>query len=107
VSNWRDVVALHDALFSMTASPVVAINRAVAVAEAFGDARGVLPALPDPAKDPRLETYQPYWAARANLLARAGTHNEEAPLAYDIAIGLEYDLAILTFLLRRQAARPR
>ena len=107
MSNWSDVVALYDVLFAMTASPVVAINRAVALAEAFGDARGALPALPDPAKDPRLDTYQPYWAARADLLARIDTHSDEARRAYDIAFGLDHAPAVHTFLLRRQAALPR
>jgi predicted RNA polymerase sigma factor len=102
--NWGDVVALYDALFALTASPVVAINRAVALAEVSGDARAGIAALPDPAHDPRLETYQPYWAARADLLARTGEHNEEARRAYDIAIGLEHDPAVRTFLLKRHAA---
>ncbi len=105
--NWPDVVALYDAPFALTQSPVVAINRAVALAEATGDANAALAALPDPANDPRLETYQPYWAARADLLARTGTHNEESRRAYDIAIGLEHDPAVRTFLMRRQAALPR
>jgi predicted RNA polymerase sigma factor len=106
-NNWSDVVALYDALFALTASPVVAINRAAALAEGSGDANAALAALPDPAHDSRLETYQPYWAARADLLARTGAHHEEARRAYDIAIGLEHDPAVRTFLLKRQAALPR
>jgi predicted RNA polymerase sigma factor len=101
-NNWLDVVALYDALLALTASPVVAINRAVALAESTGDVHAALAALPDPANDPRLETYQPFWAARADLLARTGTHHEEARRAYDMAIGLESDPAVRTFLLTRQ-----
>jgi predicted RNA polymerase sigma factor len=113
--NWADVVALYDALYALTASPVVAINRALAVAE-VDDAAAGLASLPDPADDPRLETYQPYWAARAELLSRVGAaragkdaHNAalaDARRAYDIAIGLERDPAVRNFLLARQRQLP-
>ena len=54
--------------------------------------------------DVRLAEYQPYWAARAELLAKAGAHNE-ARHAYEIAIGLEQrDDAVRRFLQRRQSA---
>jgi len=55
----------------MTGSPVVAINRAIAIAEAHGAGEG-LAALDELAGDQRLAEYQPYWAARAGLLAKAG-----------------------------------
>ncbi len=63
VNNWKDVLKLYDALYALTESPVVAINRALAVAEVHG-AAAALAALPNPALDARLESYQPYWAAR-------------------------------------------
>ena len=50
---------------------MVAINRAVAIAEARGAAPG-LAALDALSGDARLAEYQPYWAARAGLLARTG-----------------------------------
>jgi len=50
-----------------------------------------------------LSQYQPYWSARAHLLARAGDHDAARP-AYDRAIGLEIDPAIRRFLQKRQAA---
>ena len=65
--------ALYDALAAITGSPVVAINRAVAMAETDGPAAG-LAALDALAGDARLAQYQPYWAARAALLAAAGRH---------------------------------
>ena len=68
---------------------MVAINRALAIAEMHGAAAG-LAALPEAAADARLAEYQPYWAARAELLARTGAH-DEAWHAYEIAIGLERD----------------
>jgi RNA polymerase sigma-70 factor (ECF subfamily) len=54
------------------------------------------------AGDARLAEYQPYWAARAELLAKAGA-SEEARQAYDIAIGLERDPAVRRFLQRRRS----
>ena len=53
----------------------------------------------------RLMEYQPYWAARAELLARTGAH-DEARRAYEIAIGLERDPAVRRFLQRRQSGLP-
>jgi predicted RNA polymerase sigma factor len=59
--------------------------------------------MPDPKADARLSEYQPYWAARAELLAKTGAH-DEARHAYQIAIGLERDPAVRLFLQERQAA---
>ncbi|MGA7413561.1 MAG: DUF6596 domain-containing protein [Bryobacteraceae bacterium] len=101
-ANWAEVVQLYDALFALSGSPVVAINRALAIAELYG-AKPALEAMPDPAKDARLIQYQPYWAARAELLAKTG-EAEDAWRAYDIAIGLERDPAVRCFLQRRQAS---
>jgi predicted RNA polymerase sigma factor len=98
--NWPDVVRLYDALVAISASPVVAINRALALAE-LGGARAALQEMPALEADARLTEYQPYWAARAELLAKAGAH-AEAHHAYDIAIGLERDPAVRRFLQRRQ-----
>jgi len=101
-ANWAEVVQLYDALHSLTHSPVVTINRALAVAEIHG-AAAALEAMPEIATDARLSEYQPYWAARAELLARTGAQNE-ARHAYEIAIGLELDPAVRRFLQHRQLA---
>jgi predicted RNA polymerase sigma factor len=101
-ANWAAVVQLYDALFELSRSPVVAINRALAIAEMRGPRAG-LAAMQEVAADARLAEYQPYWAARADLLARAGEH-AEARHAYDIAIGLEGDPAVRRFLQQRQSA---
>jgi RNA polymerase sigma-70 factor (ECF subfamily) len=101
-SNWADVVELYDVLFALTSSPVVALNRALAIAEVRGAAAG-LDAMPDLNADARLAEYQPYWAARAELLAKTAA-NDEAQHAYEIAIGLERDPAVRRFLRQRQAA---
>jgi predicted RNA polymerase sigma factor len=104
LANWVQVVQLYDALFALAGSPVVAINRALAIAEVDG-AEAALRAMPDAESDPRLADYQPYWAARAELLARTGAY-DEARRAYEIAAGLERDPAVRRFLQRRQAALP-
>jgi RNA polymerase sigma-70 factor (ECF subfamily) len=106
-SDWAAIERIYDVLLSMTGSPVVAINRAIAVAETRGAAAG-LAALDALADDARLEEYQPYWAARAGLLARTGDPAAAAE-AYERAIGLERDPAVRRFLERRRAellARP-
>ncbi|AZO60411.1 MAG: RNA polymerase subunit sigma-70 [Mesorhizobium sp.] len=95
-TDWTAIRQLYDALMAIAGSPVVAINRAVAIAEAEGAAEG-LAALDEIGGDKRLAEYQPYWAARAELLARLG-RTAEAAEAYDRAIGLERDPALRHFL---------
>lgn len=101
-SDWAAIAQLYDALAVITDSPVVAINRAIAVAETRGAAAG-LAALDALADDPRLADYQPYWAARAGLLARTGDV-DGADQAYQRAIGLESDPAVRRFLRQRRTA---
>ena len=101
-SDWAAVERLYDALSTITDSPVVAINRAIAVAETRGAATG-LAALDALADDVRLADYQPYWAARAGLLARTGDV-DGADQAYQRAIGLESDPAVRRFLQQRRKA---
>ncbi len=99
-ANWPEVLQLYDALFALSGSPVVAINRALAMAELQG-AAAALTGLQEVASDARLREYQPYWAARAELLAKTGAH-EEASRAYEVAIGLEKDESVRRFLRQRQ-----
>ena len=101
-ADWDAIEMLYGALAALTGSPVVAINRAVAIAETRGPAAG-LAALDVLQDDPLLASYQPYWAARAGLLVRAGAL-VEADRAYELAIGLESDPAVRRFL---QRARER
>jgi len=103
-ANWAAVVQLYDALSALTGSPVVAINRALAMAELQG-AGIALEAIELVAADVRLAEYQPYWAARAELLAKTGAYGE-ARCAYEIAVGLARDPAVRRFLQRRQSALP-
>ena len=101
-AHWAAIVQLYEALHALTGSPVAALNRAVALAETQGADAG-LRALDALAGDARLADYQPYWAARAELLARSGAP-APALAAYQRAIGLERDPAVRRFLQRRAAA---
>lgn len=98
--NWAAVVQLYDALLGLSGSPVVAINRALALAEVEGAGAG-LAALEAIGTDTRLADYQPYWAAQAELLTRTGAF-DAAQQAYGLAIALERDPAVKRFLQRRR-----
>jgi RNA polymerase sigma-70 factor (ECF subfamily) len=100
-ADWAAIERLYDALLTLTGSPVVAINRAVAIAQTRGPAAG-LAALDALSDDARLAEYQPYWAARAQLLARMGD-TQAADRAFERAIGLESDPAVRRFLQGRRA----
>jgi len=98
-SDWVAIERLYAALSAITDSPVVAINHAVALAETRRADEG-LARLEELAVDRRLADYQPYWAARAELLARTG-QTDAANLAYQRAIGLETDPSVREYLQRR------
>lgn len=99
-SDWDAIMQLYDALFAMSGSPVAALNRALAIAELRGP-QDALVELDKLGNDPRLSEYQPYWAARADLLARLNAR-DQARHAYDIAIGLERDPSVRRFLEQRR-----
>ncbi|MGG5817324.1 DUF6596 domain-containing protein [Falsiroseomonas sp. HW251] len=95
-TDWAAIRLLYDALLAATNSPVVAVNRAVAVAEDEGPAAGL--AALRAIGDRRLGEYQPYWAALAALAGRAG-EAEAAAAARRRAAGLATDPAVRRFLL--------
>jgi len=95
------VVQLYDALFALAGSPVVAINRALAIAEVHGTS-AALAAMQEVAADGRLAEYQPYWAARAELLARR-VHTPK-PAMLRNRNRLERDASVRRFLQQRQSA---
>jgi RNA polymerase sigma-70 factor (ECF subfamily) len=97
-TDWRQIVALYDQLYALTPTPVVALNRAVAVAERDGPAAG-LAALE--AVD-GLANYHPYQAARADLLRRVGREADAAD-AYRIALELSANPAERAYLQGRLA----
>jgi RNA polymerase sigma factor (sigma-70 family) len=84
VTDWREIVGLYDLLVAVWPSPVVALNRAVAIGFADGPAAG-LEALAPLAGEPQLAGY-PYLAvARAEFLYRLG-RTDDARLAYEEAL---------------------
>ena len=101
-ANWDSVVALYDVLLGLTHSPVALLNRAAALAETAG-AEAALDSLDAIAGDKRMENYQPYWAARGHLAARAG-RKDEAHEALTLAIGLATDEAVRHYLIGQRAA---
>jgi RNA polymerase sigma-70 factor (ECF subfamily) len=96
-TDWRQVLALYDHLLALTPSPVVALNRAVAVAEVDGPA--VALALVDALDLPRSHLLP---AVRADLLRRLG-RDAEAAEAYDAALALAGNARERAFLERRRA----
>ena len=100
-TDWSQIVALYDQLYALRPNAVVALNRAIAVAELDGPAAG-LAALTSLDTD-RLDDYQPYHATRADLLARAG-RSATPPAAYDRAIDLTVNPAERRFLEQQRGA---
>lgn len=82
-TDWEQIVMLYDTLMIFTPSPVVELNRAVAIAMADGVERGLV-ILDEIAVTGRLDRYYLFHAARANLLRRVERF-EEAKVAYEIA----------------------
>jgi RNA polymerase sigma-70 factor, ECF subfamily len=99
---WSHVVTLYDALLTVRPSPITAVNRAVALAEAQGPEAG-LAALGAVHGPERLAGWLPYQAARAGLFAMAG-RDAEAAEALRAALALHPASAERLFLERRLAA---
>jgi RNA polymerase sigma-70 factor (ECF subfamily) len=95
-TDWSQVVALYDQLTLLDPSPIVALNRAVAVAELDGPkvALALVDRLP-------LAGYHAWHAARADLLRRLG-HSPEAREAYDAAIAATQNSAERAYLSRKR-----
>jgi RNA polymerase sigma-70 factor, ECF subfamily len=95
-TDWRQILALYDQLLALAPTPVVALNRAVAVAEVEGPEAAL--ALVDGLD---LDGYHLFHAIRADLLRRLG-RDGEAALAYDAAIARAQNAAELAFLEGRR-----
>jgi RNA polymerase sigma-70 factor (ECF subfamily) len=95
-TDWRQIITLYDHLLAIAPSPVVALNRAVAVAEVEGPAAGL--ALVDELRLPRHHVFH---AVRADLLRRLG-RAAEAAQAYDSAISLAGNESERSFLRQRR-----
>jgi RNA polymerase sigma-70 factor (ECF subfamily) len=95
-TDWSQVVALYNQLVRLDSSPIVRLNRAIAVAEIDGPevALAEVNGLP-------LEGYHAFHATRADLLRRLG-RSEESRAAYDRAIALAGNTAETAYLTRRR-----
>ncbi|MER5803342.1 RNA polymerase sigma factor [Streptomyces mirabilis] len=100
VTDWGQILQLYDQLAALAPSPVVALNRAVAVAEVEGPEQAL--ALVDPLD---LDGYHAFHAVRADLLRRLGRHTE-AVRAYEAAIALTGSAPERAYLERARAALP-
>jgi RNA polymerase sigma-70 factor (ECF subfamily) len=103
-TDWNEIVGLYDLLLRLTPSPIVALNRAVAVAMRDGPEVG-LEALDALLADGELDKYQLAHAARADFCRRLGRH-AEARKAYTRAIELTGQGPARRFLEKRLAALP-
>ena len=97
-TDWSQVVALYDQLVRLDPSPIVALNRAIAVAELDGP--DVALAAVDRLED-ALAGYHAFHATRADLLRRLG-RSQESRAAYDRAIELAGNTAETAYLTRRR-----
>ena len=93
--DWRQILSLYDQLLVLQPTPVVALNRAVAVAEVHGPEAAL--ALVDGLE---LPTYYLFHAIRADLLRRLGRHSESS-LAYESALAHSSNAAARDFLTQR------
>jgi RNA polymerase sigma-70 factor, ECF subfamily len=98
-TNWPRIVALYDVLLQLTGSPVIELNRAVAVAMQDGPAAG-LTLIDQLAQRPELRNYHPLFSARAELLTRLGRRDEAAE-TYRTALQLVGNQPEHTYLTRR------
>jgi RNA polymerase sigma-70 factor (ECF subfamily) len=96
-TDWRQILALYDQLLAIAPSPIVALNRAVAVAEVEGAERALLAV-----GESDLSGYYLYHAVRAELLRRLGRRGESRS-AYDAALSLVDNVTEREFLERKRA----
>jgi RNA polymerase sigma-70 factor, ECF subfamily len=102
-TDWLAILTLYDQLYALTPTPVVALNRAVALAEVRGPAAGL--AAVDDLCSPALDSYYLFHASRADLLRRLG-RDEEAVAAYATARTLTANPAEWAFLDAQRAGSP-
>ncbi len=100
-TDWAQILQLYNRLFALSPTPVVAINRAVAVAEVHGPAAALAAV-----ETVELDRYHLFHATRADLLRRLDRHDEAAE-AYDAALALVTNAAERRFLQGRRRSLPK
>jgi predicted RNA polymerase sigma factor len=98
-TDWQKIVALYDALFEVLPTPVVALNRAVAISMAYGPA-AALEAVDELAAEGSLANYHLMPAVRGDLLVKLG-RNDEARKEFARAASLTQNARDRALLLRR------
>jgi RNA polymerase sigma factor (sigma-70 family) len=101
-TDWERIVALYDALAQLAPSPVVELNRAVAISMAFGPEAG-LELVDELTSEPSLKSYHLLPSVRGDLLAKLG-RNEEARAEFERAAALTGNARERELLLKRAAA---
>jgi RNA polymerase sigma-70 factor (ECF subfamily) len=104
-TDWARIVALYDALAQLAPSPVVELNRAVAVAMAFGPAEG-LELVDALSSEPALENYHLFPSVRGDLLAKLGRFDQARP-EFERAAALTSNARVRDLLLERAAECAR
>ncbi|HKQ92986.1 MAG TPA: RNA polymerase sigma factor [Blastocatellia bacterium] len=104
-TNWERIVALYDALAQLSPSPVVELNRAVAIGMAFGPEAG-LELVDDLISEASLKSYYLLPSVRGDLLAKLG-RNDEARAEFERAASLTHNARERELLLKRAAACAR
>jgi RNA polymerase sigma-70 factor (ECF subfamily) len=97
-TDWRQILSLYDQLLAVSPTPVVALNRCVAIAEVHGPARAL-----ELVEQLDLEGYHLFHATRADFLRRLGRRHDAAA-AYDRAMAHTDNRAEQNFLQHRRSA---
>jgi RNA polymerase sigma-70 factor (ECF subfamily) len=100
-TDWAQIATLYDQLYALDPSPLVALNRAVAVAELDGAEVALAEVDRLPAQQPALASYHAFHATRADLLRRLG-RSADARAAYDAALDATANPAERAYLTRRR-----
>jgi predicted RNA polymerase sigma factor len=104
-TDWERIVALYDAMAQLAPSPVVELNRAVAISMAFGPEAG-LELVDELMSEPSLKSYHLLPSVRGDLLAKLG-RNEEARAEFERAAALTENAREREHLLKRARACAR
>jgi RNA polymerase sigma-70 factor (ECF subfamily) len=103
-TDWQEITLLYDRLYALQPNPVIRLNASIAISNLHGPKAG-LAVLDELADEKLFKAYQPYYAARADLLRRTGD-TKGAEQAYLMALKLSHNKAEQQFLEKRLAELP-